>query len=63
MRLYRYGDLVAMKIVSNRVTLRRWQKHAGFPQSIKLGPGVTGSIAFDANAVDAWVAACAAKAA
>ncbi len=54
MRLYRYPDLVAKKIVTNRVTLARWQRDLGFPDSIKLGPN---SIAFNADAVDIWVAA------
>lgn len=52
MRLYRYPDLVAKKILTNRVTLARWQRDNGFPQSIRLGPN---SIAFSADEVDAWV--------
>jgi predicted DNA-binding transcriptional regulator AlpA len=58
MRLYRYPDLVAMKIVTNRVTLARWQRCNGFPESIRLGPN---SIAFDADAVDRFVATRAAQ--
>ncbi|MDY0873114.1 helix-turn-helix transcriptional regulator [Dongia rigui] len=52
MRLYRYPDLVARKIVTNRVTLARWQRANGFPASIRLGPN---SVAFNADEVDIWV--------
>jgi len=52
MRLYRYADLINLRIVSNRVTLGRWTKNQGFPQPIQLGPN---SVAWEADAVDAWV--------
>jgi len=35
---WRYHDLKARGIVSNRMTLHRWIQNQGFPQGILLGP-------------------------
>jgi predicted DNA-binding transcriptional regulator AlpA len=37
-RRLRYSDLVALGIVTNRVTLANWIKHSGFPRGQLLGP-------------------------
>ena len=51
MRFYRFSDLVRLGIVSNRMTLLRWQRDQGFPQTVKLGPN---SAAWPADDVDSW---------
>ena len=48
-RLYRYADLEAIGIVSNRPTLSRWIKSGRFPAPIQLGPN---SVAWIADEVD-----------
>jgi predicted DNA-binding transcriptional regulator AlpA len=52
--LLRYRDLVDLRIVSNRVTLRRWmaRENDPFPQAIALGPN---SIAWRAVEVEKWL--------
>ena len=52
--LLRYKDLVERRIVSNRVTLRRWTErpYDPFPKSIKLAEN---SIAWKASDVEAWL--------
>ena len=53
-KLLRYHDLVARKIVMNRMTLKRWIDGQGFPPGFMLGPN---SRAWPENEVDAWLAA------
>jgi predicted DNA-binding transcriptional regulator AlpA len=51
-KLLRYDDLVALKIVSNRMTLSRWMRNEGFPQPIQLGPN---SVAWRESSVWKWI--------
>jgi predicted DNA-binding transcriptional regulator AlpA len=50
--LLRYEDLVAMGVVRNRTSLRRWIKTANFPAPIRLGPH---SIAWRKDLVLRWL--------
>ncbi len=52
--LLRYKDLVDRRIVSNRVTLRRWTEldRDPFPKPIRLAEN---SIAWRASDVEAWL--------
>lgn len=52
--LFRYRDLVERKIVTNRVTLRRWMEREvdPFPAAIRLGQN---SIAWKTSDVEAWL--------
>ncbi len=52
MRLYKFTDLVRLGVISNWVTLRRWELKLGFPRRIKLGMS---AVAWPADAVDAWI--------
>ena len=49
---YRFKDLQAAGIVSNRMTLSRWIKHCGFPPGVLLGPNTR---AWPADEVEAWL--------
>ena len=51
---YRYRDLVSRGIVSNRVTLARWQKSQGFPKPVALGPNSRAWIILE---VQQWLSA------
>jgi predicted DNA-binding transcriptional regulator AlpA len=51
-RYYRYRDLEAFGIVSNRVTLNRWIKARGFPAPVRLGENTA---AWIASEVDGWL--------
>ena len=52
--LLRYKDLVERRIISNRVTLRRWMEsdELPFPRAIRLSEN---SIAWRAREVEAWL--------
>ena len=52
--LLRYPDLVAKRIVTNRMTLRRWMERQvdPFPQPVRLG---NNTIAWKAVDVAAWI--------
>ena len=54
LQLLRYPDLVANRIVTNRMTLRRWMERQvdPFPQPIRLGGN---TIAWRAEDVEAWL--------
>jgi hypothetical protein len=39
-RRLRFADLVAANVVTNRVTLRNWQKTLGFPLGQLTGPNI-----------------------
>jgi prophage regulatory protein len=52
-QLYRYKNLVALGIVTNRMTLWRWQRNHGFPAPVRLGPNTR---AWIRSEVDAWLA-------
>jgi predicted DNA-binding transcriptional regulator AlpA len=51
--LLRYRDLVARKIITNRMTLKRWIDGQGFPPGFILGPNTR---AWFEEEIDAWVA-------
>lgn len=51
---YRFPDLVARGIVSNRTTLARWIKQYGFPQGVLLGPN---SRAWPVEEIETWLRA------
>ena len=51
-KLLRYDDLVSRKIVSNRMTLKRWIDGQGFPSGFMLGPNTR---AWPEDAVEAWL--------
>lgn len=53
MKLYRYPDLVEMRLVNNRMGPRRLAATQNFPLPVSLGPN---SIAWLADEVDAWLA-------
>ena len=62
MEILRYSD-AARKIGVTKITLYRWSTqeryaHLGFPKIIKVGPNVSG---FDADEIEAWLAARAAE--
>jgi predicted DNA-binding transcriptional regulator AlpA len=50
---YRYRTLVALGIVTNRMTLWRWQRNQGFPAPVRLGPNTR---AWIRSEVDTWLA-------
>lgn len=50
--LFRFRDLMEMKIVGNRMTLGRWIARGDFPKGIKIGPN---SIAWKAADIQAWL--------
>jgi predicted DNA-binding transcriptional regulator AlpA len=52
MRLLRFDDLVALGVVSNRMTLSRWIENNKFPSGILLGPN---SLAWRESDVHAWI--------
>jgi hypothetical protein len=49
---YRFADLKARGIVSNRVTLHRWTLQHGFPRHVQLGPN---SVAWIRGEIEAWL--------
>jgi predicted DNA-binding transcriptional regulator AlpA len=49
----RFHDLVALGILTNRMTLKRWIDDQGFPRPIKLGHSTA---VYPADAVEAWIA-------
>ena len=51
-QMLKFGDLVKLKIVNNRVTLSRWVKAGTFPSPIKLGEN---SIGWRARDVQEWL--------
>ena len=52
-RYYRFADLKAAGIVTNRMTLSRWIKKHGFPAGVMLGPNTR---AYPEEAVARWLA-------
>ncbi len=55
--IWRYADLKRVGILSNRTTLARWIKDAGFPKGFRLGANTQ---AWHSADVMAWVEARAA---
>ena len=53
LKCLRYSDLVALGIVANRMTLKRWIEGGDFPAPIRLGEN---SIAWLECEVEAWLA-------
>jgi prophage regulatory protein len=51
-RLYRFGDLVRLGIVSNRSTLYRWIREERFPRPVRL---TEISVAWRRQDVDRWL--------
>ncbi len=51
-KFYRFADLKAAGIVSNRMTLSRWIRSYGFPKGILLGPNTR---AYEVEAVESWL--------
>ena len=51
-KFYRFSDLKAAGIVSNRMTLSRWIRSYGFPKGILLGPNTR---AYEVEAVESWL--------
>ncbi len=51
-KLLRFHDLVSLKIVTNRMTLKRWIDGQGFPPGFMLGPNTR---AWPEDAVEAWL--------
>lgn len=49
LELLRFSDLVKLRIVSNRQTLRRWVSAGIFPRPIQLGPN---AVAWKATEVE-----------
>ena len=49
----RFADLKRMKVVTNHVTLRRWQERDGFPAGVMLGPNTR---AWRRSWVEEWLA-------
>lgn len=47
----RFDDLKAMRIVANRMTLRRWILAGSFPAPVQLGPN---SVAWVRAEIDQW---------
>lgn len=58
MKFLRFADLVDAGIVSNRVTLSRWQMQLGFPKGILIGPNSRVWLKED---IEAWIAKRAAQ--
>lgn len=52
-KMLRFQDLKARGILSNRMTLKRWIDHHGFPCGRMIGPN---SRAWTEEEVDAWLA-------
>lgn len=52
--VFRFRDLVGLRIVSNRMTLSRWIEQGHFPKPIHLGPN---SLAWRVRDVEQWLAA------
>ena len=57
MKQLSFADLQERNIVTNRVTLKRWQDQLGFPRGFLIGPN---SRRFPEDEVQAWLAARAA---
>jgi len=57
-KFLRFHDLVAMGILTNRMTLKRWIDDRGFPRPVKLG---VNTAAYPAHEVEAWLNARAAE--
>jgi predicted DNA-binding transcriptional regulator AlpA len=53
-KLLRFRDLKSRGIVSNPVTLARWQANEGFPSGFMLGPNTR---VYRESEVEAWLAA------
>ena len=54
MKLLRFKDLQARRIVTNRVTLKNWIDKHDFPSGVKLGPNTR---AWSEDEVEAWIQA------
>ena len=50
----RYPDLVSLRIVRNRTTLKRWIENGNFPKPIPLGPN---SIGWRQRDIEQWLEA------
>jgi prophage regulatory protein len=57
-RMLRFADLKARRIVSNRMTLRRWVAEGRFPAPVALGPN---TLAWRESEVAEFVESCAAE--
>src|SRR5215208_1073580 len=52
-RYLRFADLVALGVISNRVTLGRWMEGQNFPRPVRLGEN---TVAWVASEIDGWLA-------
>jgi len=53
MKYLRFRDLKARGVVTNWVTLRRWQDHEGFPRGRLLGANTR---CWAEDEIEAWIA-------